>query len=304
MVTTANITAIFSVYNPAPTLTANVQAIASQVDKVIIVDDGSSEDIRTILEQLRSLGCQVLSMDRNSGIAAALNTGIRQALANDTEVPDFILTMDQDSTTEGKYVASLVAAFENARSVGVNVGMVAPGYVEGLPGRSDGSRGTVVFGDEPIQSGLLVPVSVLNDLGLLMSELFIDGVDSEFYLRARAAGRKVILAPEARLSHSLGTLTPATIFGKSLSFRGTPVTVRTAATMRYYYIYRNRLILAAKYWRSAPWWVVRGMVLDLRHLVLVTILAPGRMARLREAGAGMTDGLRGRTGAKVTRPGA
>lgn len=301
MVTASSVTAVFSLHNPGPKLADNVQAISRQVDQVVIVDDGSTNEIGALLNQLTTLGCQVLTMEKNSGIAAALNTGILHATAKSNLLPDFILTMDQDSTTEEGYVSSLVAAFENAQSSGIQVGMVAPGYVEGLPGRSTGIRGTIVFGDEPIQSGLLIPMSTFKDLGLLMTELFIDGVDSELFLRAKVAGRQVVLAPDARLSHSLGSMTEAKVLGKTLRFRGSPVTVRTAATMRYYYISRNRLILAAKYWRSAPWWVIRGIFLDTRHMVLVTALAPGRVGRLKEAGAGVIDGLRGQTGPKAAK---
>lgn len=295
---TSRTTAVFSLYNPGPSLVANVNSIRRQVTDVIVVDDGSTNDITAVLNRLRSMGCLVLTMETNSGIAAALNAGIRRAMETKPIPPIFILTMDQDSTMGDGYVASLVAAYENAELQGVKVGMVAPGVVEGLPVRSKGTRGTVVLGDEPIQSGLLVPVDVFAKLGLLMTELFIDGVDSEFYLRAKVSGYRAVLAPEARLEHSLGAMTNANIFGRQLNFRGSPLAVRTAATMRYYYIYRNRLLLASRYWRSAPLWVIRGMALDLRHLVLVTVLTSGRSARLREVAAGVADGLRGKTGPK------
>lgn len=299
---TSRTTAVFSLYNPQASLVANVKSIQDQVDDVVVVDDGSSTDITDLLIQLRSMGCRVLSMETNSGIAAALNAGISHAMNTGPTRPDFILTMDQDSTVDVGYATALISAFHNAMGHRVKVGMVAPGVVEGLPGRSKSTKGTVIFGDEPIQSGLLVPVETFDNLGLLMTELFIDGVDSEFYLRAKIAGYNTILAPEAKLGHSLGTMTNATIFGKHLKFRGTPLTVRTAATMRYYYIYRNRIILALRYWRLAPFWVLRGIILDLRHLVIVTILASGRIDRLREVASGVADGFRGKTGQKPSFP--
>lgn len=295
---TSRTTAVFSLFNPQPSLVANVSSIQDQVDNVVVVDDCSSADVTELLVRLRSMGCQVLSMETNSGIAAALNAGILHALNNGPTRPDFILTMDQDSTVDVGYVAALTTAFENALDHRVKVGMVAPGVVEGLPGRSKSTKETVVFGDEPIQSGLLVPVATFDDLGLFMTELFIDGVDSEFYLRATIAGYNTVLAPDAKLGHSLGTMTKAIVFGQQLNYRGTPVTVRTAATMRYYYIYRNRIILASRYWRLAPFWVLRGIALDIRHLAVVTILASGRLDRLREVAAGIADGFRGKTGPK------
>lgn len=292
------IAAVFSLFNPDSSVVSNVELVLKQVNTVIVVDDGSTADISGVLDQLQTLGCLVHRMESNSGIAAALNAGISTALSTVSVQPDLILTMDQDSTLNVDYVATLIKAYESAQKADLQVGMVAPGTVEGLPSRSTGKQGAVVFGDEPIQSGLLIPTTVFQNVGTFMADLFIDGVDSEFYLRVKAAGYRVILAPGASLNHSLGSMVPARILGLEPQLRGKPLLVRTAATMRYYYIYRNKLLLAARYWRTNPQWVLRGVLLDMRHLAIVTLMVPGRMSRLHEVSAGIADGFKGRTGRK------
>lgn len=290
-----SITAVVSLYNPDPGVLENCRALLEQVNHVVAVDDGSPRDVSGVLGQLEVLGCQVVRLGRNSGIASALNAGIRSARQNRCN-PAFILTMDQDSLLEPGYTGKLVAAYKAATSAGVPVAMVAPGSISGLPTRRTGTVQATVLGGEPIQSGLLVPTSVLDGIGLLMDDLFIDGVDTEFYLRARSAGMESVVAEDARLDHALGSMSEAVVFGIPLSLAGRPLRVRTAAAYRYYYIFRNRLLLVRKYWRSHPGWAVKGLLADYRHLAIVTVLAPGRAGRLGSALAGLRDGIRGRTG--------
>jgi rhamnosyltransferase len=288
-------TAVVSLFNADEHVLANASALLAQVNRVVVVDDGSSRDPGQILGQLQDLGCTVERLAVNSGIAAALNAGIAVALAS-AERPAFILTMDQDSLLDGGYVAALEESALAAEQAGVRVGMVAPASIRGLPTRRAGVVNGVQLGGEPIQSGLLLPVSVIEELGTLQSDLFIDGVDTEYFLRTQSAGFKTVIAPKAALGHSLGTMTQARLFGTDLALRGRPVRVRTAASWRYYYLFRNRILLARKYGRQHLWWAIKGFLADYRHLAIVTLLAPNRWERLSSAMAGIADGIAGRAG--------
>lgn len=285
-------------YNPDAGVIARCTALMEQVDHVVVVDDGSPNDSAAVLATLRGLGAQVVRLERNSGIASALNAGIRAA-RDYTPSPEFILTMDQDSLLEPGYTAKLQTAYAAAKEDGVAVGMVAPGSVSGLPTRRRGIHKNSVLGGEPIQSGLLIPCGTLDSIGLMMAELFIDGVDTEFYLRACDAGMESVLAPDARLQHALGSMVTATLFGIKIAPSGRPLNIRTAASYRYYYIFRNRLLLVRKYWRTQPAWALKGVLADYRHLAIVTTLAPGRVKRLASALAGIRDGFAGITGPRI-----
>jgi len=209
--------------------------------------------------------------------------------------------MDQDSLVDPGFVRDLEKTAADAQSDGLKVGMVAPGHVSGLPSRARKKYKSVVIGDEPVQSGLLIPVTCVDAVGPFNEELFIDGVDSEFYLRAKAAGLNCIIAQDASLTHSLGAMVPASLGPLPIKWRGQPVMVRTAASWRYYFIVRNRILLCGRLFRTDPYWAVRGLLLDIRHLLLVSVLASGRGARLSAALRGCTDGIRGRTGASPMR---
>lgn len=293
------VSAVVSLFNPDGGVLANASSLLRQVDTVVVVDDGSPEDPSSVLADLVELGCLVVRLDRNSGIASALNAGIREALRQD-EKPDFVLTMDQDSLLADGYVLALTGASAAASAADVPVGMVGPGTILGLPVRRAGAMNGIVIGGEPIQSGLLIPVAVLESIGLFQDDLFIDGVDSEFYLRCAAAGLRTVVAVDAELQHSLGSPATATLFGTAISFGGQPLQVRTAAVWRYYYLFRNRLILTRKYGRKFPLWALKGLLADYRHLLIVTLLAPGRLKRLSNALNGIVDGVRGVSGARRT----
>lgn len=287
--------AVVSLYNPSESVLANAAILLAQTDAVVVVDDGSPEDPSDILDRLSGMGCERVRLTENSGIAAALNAGVSTALAG-TLKPDFILTMDQDSSLEDGYVKALLTAAAQAEAAGIPVGMVAPGSVRGLPVRRGPVRNGVQLGGEPIQSGLLVPSSVLERLGLFDDSLFIDGVDSEFYLRCKAEGLAAVLAEGASLGHALGSTVPARVFGQAVVLGGKPLQVRTAAPWRYFYIFRNRILLARNYGLRYPWWTIKGFLADYRHLAIVTLLAPDRRPRLVNAFRGVSEGLAGRRG--------
>lgn len=294
-------TAVVSLFNPDESVLENAEVLLSQTDRVVVVDDGSPKDPSGILAELEAMGCTVVRLTGNSGIATALNAGITEALAS-TPKPDFILTMDQDSRLRVGYVQALLATAASAGVSGVRVGMVAPGSVSGLPVRRGPVLHGVQLGGEPIQSGLLIPVGVIERVGAFRDSLFIDGVDSEYFLRCRSHGLNTVLSAGASLDHALGTQTAATAFGKPVAIGGRSLEIRTASAWRYYYIFRNRVLLTRQYGRKYPLWAVKGLLADYRHLLIASSLAPGRLPRLGNAAAGVIDGIRGRSGRRPTGP--
>ena len=294
----SEVACVVTAFRPSPQILENVHALLAQTATVIVVDDGSGPGFESVFAGIAAAGAEVVALPENSGIGAALNAGVHRARKNSDIT--HVLTVDQDSTLPPGYVDSLLAAEAGARAKGIIPGLVGPARIHGNPVLSAGTLNGVLLGKEPIQSGLLVSVEALKTLGDFRAELFIDLVDTEFYLRALDAGFPTVLA-DAEFDHSLGTFVDARIFGLPIPGPRGPLKVRIAASWRYYYIFRNRILVSRVYARRHPAWVAAGWWADLRHLAIVTALAPGRPARLAAALAGLKDGLRGRTGKK---PGA
>lgn len=283
------VAAVVTAFDPDSSLVTVCRSVVDQVDVLVVVDDGSAAPDETVFDACAALGATILRQPSNLGIGAALDVGVEHARSLVPGGRPAVLTLDQDSVVPDGYVAALVEALDRARRAGVRTAMVGPSAATGIRSAAGQDVGGVVFSREPIQSGLLFPADALDELGLFDADLFIDGVDTEFYLRALRAGLRAVVAPDVSLEHRLGRRHEVSIAGRT-------VPLVHAATFRYYYIARNRVALVRRYGRAFPGWAAGTLVRDLRHLVIVTVAVPGRRARLRETVAGLRDGLRGVTG--------
>ena len=82
--------AVIPCYNEEATIGSVVLKTKHHVDKVLVVDDGSSDDTAEIA---REAGATVISHKKNGGKSAGIKTGFRYALANGF---DHVVTIDGD----------------------------------------------------------------------------------------------------------------------------------------------------------------------------------------------------------------
>jgi len=86
------ISVVIPVYNEVTTIKEVISSVmAAPYDKeVIVIDDGSVDGTREILNELSSPGLQIISHERNRGKGAALRTGFGMATG------DFVIIQDAD----------------------------------------------------------------------------------------------------------------------------------------------------------------------------------------------------------------
>ncbi len=87
------VSVIIPVYNDAATLATAVRSVLAQTFQdfeIIIVDDGSTENISAALDGLHTVRLRLLRHAQNKGAAAARNTGIRHATGR------YIALLDRD----------------------------------------------------------------------------------------------------------------------------------------------------------------------------------------------------------------
>lgn len=299
-ITLTGTAAVITAFNPPVELADRVASMLEQFGAVAVVDDGSTEGTG-VLAQAERLGAIVIRRGKNEGIGAALNAGIAALLSRHSGL-SYLVTFDQDSEPPAGLLHKYEDARQRALADGVPVGAISPHSVSGSRVVSLGGSHGYTEVAEPIQSGLLISRAVLDAVGRFDEGLFIDGVDTDFYWRMRQAGFHAVAAPDVALEHSLGTRSEARLFGRTLRIRNRPLELMQSAPFRYYYIGRNRMHLLRRYFRAEPRWMLRGLALDLRHVVVVGLLGTERKQRLRYFVKGTADGLRGRTGkAKDTR---
>jgi glycosyltransferase involved in cell wall biosynthesis len=107
------VTAIIPVYNGAAFIRRSIESVLSQTrpaDELIVVDDGSTDETRTIVQ---SYGASVRYLyQRNGGVAAARNNGVNQATS------EWIAFLDADDYWEPLKLERQLAASDNVGLIG------------------------------------------------------------------------------------------------------------------------------------------------------------------------------------------
>jgi len=249
----------------------------SGVAKLYVVANSPATDLA-----LDHPNLELLQNPKNLGIAAALNQAARRAL---DEGYNWLLTMDQDSKFLGDGFAQLVQALS---LLPPKTAVLGPDYLN-QGRRADRPRPVRLL----IQSGSLVHLPTWQVLGGFDEALFIDGVDHDYCLKARARGYAVCEWPQSRLEHALGDVhpLPAWLF---VFHRHDKQGIAYHRPYREFYEFRNNLWLLGRHGLRFPGWaVLRLGYLALRLFYALTFL-PDRRERLKAIGRGLRHGFAGR----------
>jgi len=284
--------AVVSAFNPGPENVENIKWLFRYVSRVVIVDDGSPRDVTDTIAAFEELGAVVIRMDTNSGIAKALNTGIKEARKRWN--PEWVVTMDQDSRFSGNYVSAALATARSS-SRPDSVGMVCAESHNHAPLPKLGGTGEPEVFD-PMTSGSLVRCDVFDSVGYFDEDFFIDCVDTEFNARLRDHGFRSLAGLGCNLEHSLGNARPMKIFGWRVRVGQKKLNVYYHPPFRVYYITRNSLVMARRFAGRQPAWVLRRLYMEAQSHIVRFVYGPDRRKHLIAAMAGAKDALQGRMG--------
>ncbi len=267
-------------YHPATSLGRNLEALLAQVDRVFVVDNAPGEASAVVLAPFADdERLTVLGQDRNVGVAAGFNAGMRAAL---DEGFDFVWIFDQDSTVSEGMLDALLKAHRDA---GTGAGIVGPALRAEETGfmyhteRGTGSAPREVL----ISSGALFPRALLEDIGLHDEGLFIDYVDHDISLRAARRGYVNIKAFDTVLDHRFGASEAARLFGHR-------VYLSNYSPLRQYYMSRNRIILLRRF-GPGPWFR-EDVGYNVKAWTKVVLCERDRPAKVGAALRGVWDGIR------------
>ena len=283
----ANTCAVVITYQPDAGLADRIARIASLVHKLVIVDNKSiGESAGNIGLVPISDSVQIIRNDRNLGVAAALNQGLAVAQA---EGYPWSITFDQDTLVGENLLRELQAVYDSFPDK-ERIAIIGCNYWDRARGRSLVPRipsSTRRWIERPgvVTSGSLVSVAVFEAIGPFLSGLFIDRVDDEYCLRARSKGFRILLALEPVMEHSLGR-------GRSRATAWGVVSTPDYPPERWYYIARNSLILARRYFLEEPRWIAAGLVYTAMMFAKVLWLEDRRLSKCAQATSGLIDGLR------------
>jgi rhamnosyltransferase len=286
-------------YEIGRTVLPVLEAILPQVDRVFIVDNGSGGETQDALREIESAypgRVEMILNGENLGIAAALNIGIRRAIA---QGHDWVLTLDHDSIAAPDMVVNLFRTY--AEVAGANPGILSPTHIDGSTGRK---YRYPVFGkfffrhvtptDRPlscsfcISSGCLIPKRLFETAGLFQEEYFVYAVDTEFCRRVLRHGFSIFVSEKADIVHREGD-------GRKTDLGTFQVRTPEWSARSLYYIFRN----VVHDLRNNPvfsWRVHQMLFLARSLLTLFLANPPDRKARWAAVRRGISDGIKGRLG--------
>lgn len=289
--------AVVVMYCPGDDALENIVAMTRECGPVLIVDNGSSPSATAAAAALPRV--ELIALGENRGIAAALNHGIRRARDIGAE---WIVTFDQDSRPEPGFLVALLATRDRlleAAVIGPRIEEIAIGgdyrwlrshrrwrgfFKRVRCDDRDLSDVTMV-----VTSGALVSLTAWDQLGGFDESLFIDFVDTDFCLRARAAGYRIAVSAGARLRHQLGRRERREVLG--MAFHPTH-----HSPLRHYYIARNRVHMLRRHARRETHWLCFELAVVILWLFRVVTFEQERWVKLKAMLLGTWDGLLGRSG--------
>ncbi len=186
--------------------------------RVLLVDNGSEPPLAGAISA-RFPDVTMLRLPANLGFAGGYNAGLRHALEGASR---YFLLLNNDTLLRPDVLTKLVAEIERAAGIGL---VTAKIYYAADPQRiwtvganlnvfldlMDGDAGQIDTGqwDEPRDidfapfCALLIRRDVIEEVGLLDEAFFLYYEDMDYCRRAKAAGWRVRLRPDAHVYHDV-----------------------------------------------------------------------------------------------------
>jgi rhamnosyltransferase len=277
------VAAVIVAYHPNLALLNRViDSTATMVAKIVVVNNDQGDwpaDLKAPVF--------VHTPERNIGLAAAYNFGAEVARK---EGATHLLLLDQDSVPAPRMVPQLLAQY----STNEPIGGVGPLWKDPRTGEVGGFA--VKFGEKKIpgpeeilkvefliSSGSLIGLAALSELGPFDDKLFIEHVDTDWALRAKAKGFTLYGVSGALLEHTIGDAV--------LMFPGSGRRAFVYPPERTYYLVRNSIRLWLR-----PYATWRWRLFDVwrlcRLLLLYLVFAPDRGSRFKSILQGIRDASR------------
>ncbi len=294
------IAAVVVLYRPDLTLLERgIQSVSEQVDTVYMVDNTEvpQDELTTFLRKWEK-HIQYFPLGCNKGLATAQNLAIGKCLRAGYS---HVFLVDQDTVLPTRLTEKLLRSEGELVDSGIRLGAVGPLFIDqktqvlSYAIRYAWFRARKIHIEPPgsgpveadwlISSGSLIRSSVLEEVGAMRDDLFIDWVDAEWGLRARSKGFRNFIIPDAVMQHSIGD--------DSVEVMSHSFNMHSVA--RNYYIVRNATYLLRP--KGMGWKWVTAMLLRIpKHIAVHTWYSEDRWRSFTVMMGAVVDGVRGRLG--------
>lgn len=254
-------------------LSENINAVINQVQKLVIVDNGST-NVDQIKDLITNEGIILIELPSNEGVAKALNIIMEYGLDHGAE---WVLTLDQDSVVNCSLIANYSDYFYLDK-----VGMFTCRIEDRNISEDDTNLGDEPFEivDRCITSGSLTNIKAWNQAGRFDEDMFIDFVDFDLCMKMRKIGYSIVRINSFGLLHEIGHSKKIRLFNKEQVVYNHP-------PIRKYYIVRNRIYYIHKHAEIINMRIeIKALV---RYIVLVLLFENNKITNLQSILHGMKD---------------
>jgi GT2 family glycosyltransferase len=233
----------------------------------LVVDNGSTDGSAAFIKKAYPRVI-LLENGRNLGYAGGNNAGIRYALEHYR--PGYVLVLNNDTIVDREFLDGLVRALESDDNAGI-AGPKVRFYHDPEKINAAGARlvwplgiakniGIGEHDDDRFNAGrevdciygcgFLIKSQVIEEVGLLDENFFILLEETDWCLRTRKAGYRILYVPDSVIYHKEG------------------ISGRTQTPASVYYGHRNRLLLIKK--NYSPLMVIASVV-PMASMFLITL---------------------------------
>ncbi len=300
---------------PAPRVVAIVVAYADERNPIAIIDrmsafvdhtilvDNTPRGHRLVTQRCANEGLTIIRNANRGGLAGAYNAAIARVRdVRPTATHALLLDDDTDVEDIGPFLTSAVT---RAMAAAEDVAAVAPTYVD----RATGIRLAPIqlsrFRWRVLPRRLKEPVPVsflINSMSLWRMDalqrigpydewLAVDHIDTDYCLRARTLGYRLVLNPGVAFGHAIGERRTYRLLGRTLQSGGHDPARRES-------IGRNTVIVARRHGWRCPAFAALALARLFYETLGIFVAEDQRAAKLAALARGVTSGLLARAPAQ------
>lgn len=230
------IVGLVALYMPKTDEVNNISKYIDKLDYCYLLDDSATNN-QKVIEQLIKRWPKKVEYHlnhKNIGLCRSVNNGFKMAIDRGA---DWVLVMNPDGTFANDSISIYKKYIETHETS--EIGIICPQYnVDRHPRKSKDGFKLVKF---PDMTGCLYNVNILKKIGYFDINTYFYGLDTEFCLRIRKEGYKILQCSEAVLNHNPGKTYVVKLFGKTIFKCGID------NPQRYYYQFRSAYYICKKY---------------------------------------------------------